>query len=77
MNEPNTNEPESQKFEYIIVMKFYEGYVLEKIIELSWINFLKNKKWHSKVRAWNLTVTQKLINNSKIVYSNKLQTNED
>ncbi len=58
-------------------MKFYEGYVLEKIIELSWINFLKNKKWHSKVRAWNLTVTQKLINNSKIVYSNKLQTNED
>ncbi|PCK18546.1 hypothetical protein CEY02_18515 [Bacillus pumilus] len=68
LNEPDSKEPELQKFEYIIVVKFNEDYVLEKIIELNWTNFLKNKKWHSRMRAWNLTITQKLINDSKIIY---------
>ncbi|MET3507878.1 hypothetical protein [Halalkalibacter oceani] len=73
LNEPNSIEPESQKFEYIIVVKFNEDYILEKIIELNWENFLENKKWHSRMRAWNLTITQKLINDSKVIYSKDLK----
>ncbi|MBT2624758.1 hypothetical protein J7I81_05090 [Bacillus sp. ISL-32] len=68
LNEPYSIMPEPPKFEYVIIVIFNENYLLNKIIELNWDQFLKYRKWHSRVRAWNLTITQKLINDAKVIY---------
>lgn len=41
------------------------------IIEISWENFLKYKHWHSRMNAWNLSITKKLIKDSKIIFQRK------
>ena len=47
----------------------YEIVELEKIIELDWDLFLKHKKWHKTMSSWNLRITEKLIDDSNIIYS--------
>lgn len=56
-------------FEYAIVVVMNKDYTLNKIIELTWENFLKHKHWHSRMEAWNLTLSKKLIDDSKMIYS--------
>lgn len=60
--------PDKQKFEYVIICKFADDYELETILELDWSTFLESKRWHSRMNAWNLTLTRKLRGQCKIVY---------
>lgn len=63
----NLNIPE-KKFEYVIIVQLYKNYRPKKILELSWEQFLKFKKWHSTMRAWNLSITKVLLSEAKIIY---------
>ena len=38
------------------------------ITEMDWNTFLKNKRWHSRMHAWNLLLTKKVCQQCKIVY---------
>ena len=60
-----------KKFEYVIIVQIYKTYLPKRIIEIDWNTFLKHKKWHSTMRAWNLSVTKSLLEDSKIIYSAK------
>lgn len=61
LNEPNSGLFEVQKFEYVIIVQFNKDVSLNAIYQLSWEKFLKHKRWHSRVRAWNLTLRRDLI----------------
>ncbi|WP_298468971.1 hypothetical protein [uncultured Psychrobacillus sp.] len=61
LNEPNSDIFEIQKFEYVIIVQFNKDVSLNSIYQLSWENFLKHKRWHRRVRAWNLTLRKDLI----------------
>ena len=65
----DSDEVIKQKFEYLIIVVFSESYSLEKILELTWEQFLKYKKWHSRMLAWNITLNNQIINESKIIFS--------
>ncbi|MCX6755321.1 MAG: hypothetical protein NT068_02150 [Candidatus Nomurabacteria bacterium] len=65
----NTTTPE-KKFEYVIIVQIFKNYRPKRIIELTWEQFLKHKKWHSTMRAWNLSVTKALLEESKIILDN-------
>ena len=58
-----------QKFEYVIIIKLTDDFELEKILELTWDEFIKNKKWHSRMQAWNLSYSNKLIGSVKTIYN--------
>ena len=62
-------ENEEKLFEYLIIVVMNKDYTLNKILELTWDNFMKHKHWHSRMKAWNLTLSKKLIKDSKIIYS--------
>lgn len=68
LNDPNSSTQDIQKFEYVIIVKFDKDYQLEGIYELSWDTFIKHKRWHSRMNAWNLSLTKNLISDSKIIY---------
>jgi hypothetical protein len=57
-----------QKFEYVLLVKFNDEFVLEKILQLDWQKFLKFKRWHSTMRAWNLSLTKALISECEIIF---------
>lgn len=54
-----------------VILQIFRNYKPKKIIELIWEQFLKYRKWHSTMRAWNLSVTQNLLKDSKIIFESK------
>lgn len=50
--------PDHQKFEYVTIYKFDEDYELQTVMEIDWETFLKNKRWHRRMFAWNLLLTE-------------------
>jgi hypothetical protein len=56
------------KFEYVIIVRMNADYDLLGIYELTWKQFLKFKKWHSRMTAWNLSITRKVLVESKKVF---------
>ena len=68
LNPPEDEGTESKKFEYVIIVIIDKLYKPLKIIECSWDNFLKLKKWHKTMRAWNISITAKLEKESRLVY---------
>jgi hypothetical protein len=60
------SEPE-KKFEYVIVVQIFKDYRPKRILELTWNQFIKFRKWHSTMRAWNLNITKQLIEESKVI----------
>ena len=57
-----------KKFEYVIIVVIDKYYKPKKIFELTWEQFLKLRHWHKTMRAWNLSLTQKLFKESKIIF---------
>ncbi|MEM1406765.1 MAG: hypothetical protein AAGG59_08325 [Bacteroidota bacterium] len=64
----NSTVSDSQKFEYVLIMQFGDNFQLNKIIQLTWNTFLKHKKWHKTLNAWNITVTNSLIEDSEVLF---------
>lgn len=71
LNSINSDEVEKQTFDYVIIIRLDENMILNQILQLDWHIFIKHKKWHSRMNAWNLTITKKLIEDCTIVYSAK------
>jgi len=68
INPPGSIEPQKQLFEYVVVVVLNDSYQLEKIIELNWASFLMHKKWHSRMKAWHLIVSKKMMADAKIIF---------
>lgn len=60
--------PDTQKFEYVLICKFDENCALEAIYQITWTQFLQHKHWHSRMQAWNLTLSKALIADATVIY---------
>ena len=67
IGEKDTEDVSKKKFEFVIIVQLYKNYRPKRILELTWEQFLKYKKWHKTMRAWNLSVTRVLVNDAKII----------
>ena len=70
IGEKNVDSIPEKKFEYVIIVQIFRDYRPKRILELTWEQFLKHKKWHSTMRAWNLSVTKALLNDAKVIMDN-------
>ena len=61
-------EQDSRLFEYAIIALLTEDYEIKEILELSWDKFLKHKRWHSTMRAWNLSLSKRIKEDCRCVY---------
>lgn len=62
-------EPSEKKFEYVIIVVIDSNLQLERMLEVDWGTFLKFRRWHSTMRAWNLSVTKDLVRSSRIIFT--------
>jgi len=70
LSEPGTPEKE-HKFEYVIVVVIDDNYDLVKIYEISWEQFLKHRRWHKTMRAWNISLTKRLCDEARLIFPNR------
>ncbi|UMX47606.1 MAG: hypothetical protein L7H18_04135 [Candidatus Nealsonbacteria bacterium DGGOD1a] len=63
-----TDKNPEKKFEYVIIVLIDKHYKPKKILELTWEQFLKFRRWHKTMRAWNLSLTQELAAESKSIF---------
>ncbi len=59
--------PPSKKFEYVVIIQIDNSLEPTRIIELTWNQFLKFRKWHKTMRGWNMSVTREILNEGKII----------
>lgn len=60
-----------KKFEYVIIVLIDKHYQPKRVIEITWEQFLKFRRWHKTMRAWNLNLTKELLDESKNIFSNR------
>lgn len=63
-----STKPDKQKFEYVIICRFNNDYELEEILEMDWETFLKHKRWHSRMNAWNLSLTRDVCSDCRVIF---------
>lgn len=73
---PGSTHSDKQLFEYVVICKLDENFNLKGIYQLDWDGFLKHKKWHSRMRAWNLTLSGSLKRDSRIILESDPETEE-
>ncbi len=57
--EPKGSDRRDMKiFDYVIIVILDEDLNLKEILEIDWDSFVKIKHWHSRMKAWNLTVNE-------------------
>ncbi len=67
LNSVTSTKEHKQIFDYAIVIKLDGNYAVEKIFQLDWNQFLIHKKWHSRMKAWNLNISKKLQSNCNVI----------
>ncbi|MFC2143061.1 hypothetical protein ACFLQN_01535 [Candidatus Aenigmatarchaeota archaeon] len=67
LNQPESSEVEEKKFEYLIIVLLDSNLQPIKILEAGWETFLKFKKWHKTMRAWNISITKKFEGECRII----------
>ncbi len=65
---PESSVPDKPLFEYMVICKLDSDCGLEGIYQLSWDDFLKHKKWHSRMNAWNVTLTKAMKEDAVVIY---------
>ena len=59
-----------KKFEYVVIVIIDKNFKCKKMVELTWEQFLKFRRWHKTMRAWNLNLTRELLGEAKIIFQN-------
>lgn len=62
------SHPPEQKFEYVVIVEIYPSYKTKRIVELNWEQFLRYRRWHSTMRAWNLSLTSRLLGDARTIF---------
>ncbi len=57
-----------KKFEYVVVVIIDSDFNLKKMYEINWEQFLKLRRWHTTMRAWNLSITKNFVNEARLIY---------
>ena len=69
--DPKSIEENNQKFHFLIIVILNEDYSVAKILELTWNDFIKHKKYNKRMNNYNISITNKLLNEVKLVYEKK------
>ncbi|MBQ3223738.1 MAG: hypothetical protein IJB41_09010 [Clostridia bacterium] len=69
--EKDADENMHPLFEHAVLVKLDDMYQPELILELDWDTFFRHKRWHSRIKAYILTLTKALIEDGKVIYRKK------
>tara|TARA_B100001989_G_C24500839_1_gene444796 strand:+ start:806 stop:1297 length:492 start_codon:yes stop_codon:yes gene_type:complete len=69
--DPESIEKNEKKFDYLLIVIIDQSYALDMILELSWEDFFKYKRFNKRMNNYNISLTNTLINEVNIVYERR------
>jgi hypothetical protein len=66
---PKNFESTEVLFEFLLIVVFSDSYEVKTIYELTWEQFLKHKKWHSRMGAWYVSINKAVKAEVAVTYS--------
>ncbi len=57
-----------KKFDYLLLVILDNAYSLDMILELTWDDFFKHKRYNKRMNNYNISITKRLIGDVKVVY---------
>ena len=69
---PESIKKNNKTFEFLIICVLDGDYSLELILELSWDDFFKFKRFNSRMNNFQIGLTKKLISSVKVIYDKKV-----
>jgi hypothetical protein len=66
--DPDSIRRNEKKFDYLLIVILNNSYALDMILELTWDEFFKYKKFNKRMNNFNISLTNILINSVKLVY---------
>ena len=66
--DPESIEKNEKKFDFLLIVILDNSFSLDMILELSWDDFFKHKKFNSRMNNYNISVTNKLMKDVSVVY---------
>lgn len=58
---PDTDSPDKQLFEFILVVKLNEDWTLDRVYEFDWKGFVANRSWDKRMNAWYLPASGRVL----------------
>lgn len=71
MGNPEDIDIPEKKFEYLIMVQIDKNYMPKLILELTWNQFVKFRRWHKTMRAWNISLTKLVYSESKVMFNSR------
>jgi len=65
---PKSIDKNEKIFDYLVIVTLDSSWQVDRILELTWEDFMKNKKFNSRMENYAVSVTNKLINKFTIIY---------
>lgn len=65
---PDSDEPDKQLFEHLIVARLNDNWSLASIHKFSWQDFINMRSWDKRMNAWYLPCTTKSLSPKFAVY---------
>lgn len=71
--DPEGIQNNKKTFDYLIIVILDNEYGVDKMLELSWNDFMKHKSHNTRMNNYNISITKKLTEDFKIVYKKKIK----
>ncbi|OQR58315.1 hypothetical protein [Bacillus sp. CDB3] len=68
LNDPDSDMPQEQLFEYAIITVLNDDVTPKAIYQLNWEAFMSLKKYNTSKRTWYLIISNELKRKSQIIY---------
>ena len=65
---PDQSDKERQIFEFILIVLMHEDFTLKRIIELDWQQFCAVRSWDSRMNAWYLARSNRVLSAGRQIY---------
>jgi hypothetical protein len=66
---PDTENPDHQLFEYLLVVKLAQDYSLEALYQFTWEQFVKVRAWDRRMNAWYVPVSKSRLSVGHCLYN--------
>ena len=70
---PDSQEPNKQLFEYLLIVKLAPDLSLEGLYEFTWEQFLKVRAWDKRMNAWYVPISKNRLELGKCLYTKDME----
>jgi hypothetical protein len=67
---PDRANPDKRLFEYLLVVRLDEDWMLKAIYEFDWNLFVKLRSWDIRMNAWYIGGSLKTLSQGRLIYPN-------